>query len=73
MDDLRKRIEEMAQDDTVERWVNVPPGASRFLSRVHTLAEVVETTCENGTMAIQFRASRRNADHLMQLLGEERP
>ena len=73
MDDLRKRIEEMVQDDTVERWVNVPPGASRFLSRVHTLAEVVETTCENGTMAIQFRASRRNADRLMQLLGKERP
>ncbi|MCZ6670580.1 MAG: GTPase HflX [Acidobacteria bacterium] len=71
LEELRERIEAAAWEVLMEDWVSVPIGSTRLISRIHSLAEVIDTTSRNGYMRIRIRTSRVNVERIRGIIGKE--
>ncbi|MBI4161235.1 MAG: GTPase HflX, partial [Acidobacteria bacterium] len=67
---LRERLEAAAAADLEEDWVSVPTGAGPLISRIHSLADVLGTACEDGVLRLRIRTSHRNASRIRRLVDE---
>jgi GTP-binding protein HflX len=70
LEELRKALEEAADEETVLREAMLPPGAGSVIARIHSLARVLASRMVDGKLEIRYRAKREDAGVLSRLIRE---
>lgn len=65
---LNERIVEMLDTGSVERTVTFHQGEYGLISRLHEIAEILETKYRGNAVIVRCRVPRRNEEHLCKLL-----
>jgi len=68
--ELRRALEEAADEGTVLGEAALPPGAGSTIARIHSLAKVLGSRLVDGKMEIRYRARREDAGILAKLIRE---
>jgi GTP-binding protein HflX len=70
LEDLRRALEEAADEGTVLGEATLPPGAGSAIARIHSLARVLGSRLVDGKMEIRYRARREDAGVLAKMIRE---
>jgi len=68
--ELRRALEEAADEGTVVREAALPPGAGSTIARIHSLAKVLGSRLVDGKVEIRYRARRGDAGILAKMIRE---
>ena len=68
--ELRRALEEAADEGTVLGEAALPPGAGLTIARIHSLARVLGSRLVDGKLEIRYRARREDAGILAKLIRE---
>ena len=70
LEDLRRALEEAADEETVLGEALLPPGAGSAIARIHSLARVLGSRMVDGRLEIRYRARREDAGALAKTIRE---
>jgi len=68
--ELRRALEEAADEGTVLGEAALPPGAGLTIARIHSLARVLGSRLVDGKLEIRYRARREDAGILAKMIRE---
>jgi GTPase len=71
LDDVRARLQTMAEEDEVQRSIRLESADSQAISRVYAQAEVLDARYSNGYVDLTFRTTRSRANALARLARPE--
>ncbi len=70
LEDLRRELEQAADEETVLAEAALPPAAGSAIARIHALARVLGSRMVDGKLEIRYRAKREDAGTLAKLIRE---
>jgi GTP-binding protein HflX len=70
LDDLRRALEEAADEETVLAEAALPPASGSVIARIHSLARVLGSRMVDGKLEIRYRARRQDAGLLAKMIRE---
>jgi len=59
-----------AERSFVEDEISIGIEETKLVSQIHSLAEVISTKYNNGSVVLNFRTSKENKDRIRKLLAE---
>ena len=70
LEDLRRALEQAANEETVLAEAALPPAAGSVIARIHALARVLGSRMVDGKLEIRYRARRQDAGLLAKMIRE---
>ncbi len=67
---LTSKIMELLDTDAVERTLTFHQGEGALISRLHAIAEILETKYDGNNIEIRCKVPRRNEEHLYKILSK---
>ena len=67
---LNKMLMDAAERSFVEDEISIGIEETKLASQIHSLAEVISTKYNNGSVVLNFRASKENKDRIKKLIAE---
>lgn len=67
---LNKMLLDAAERSFVEDEISIGIEETKLVSQIHSLAEVISTKYNNGSVVLNFRTSKENKDRIRKLLAE---
>ncbi|MCI0655954.1 MAG: hypothetical protein L0170_02660, partial [Acidobacteria bacterium] len=71
LEELKRRLEAVAADETVVGLAAISPSAGPVIARIHALSRVLGSRLVDGKLQIRYRASRKDAAVLNRLIQKE--
>jgi GTP-binding protein HflX len=68
---LNNKLLELVENAFIEESIDINLNDSKTAARIHSLAEVLSTNYDNGTMQITYRTSRENSEKIKKIPAEQ--